>query len=418
MNFEFAIARRLFFRSDKTDGRSGQVRPAVRIATAGVALSVAVMLIAVAVVTGFKEEISGKVTGFGSHIQVTALTNNTTYETEAISVPDSLQDAIRSLDGIRYAGLFATKPGIIKTGDDFHGIVLKGVAPDYDFTFFTANLTEGEIPAFSPDSAPSRDVLVSRRVADIMRLRTGDTFLAYFIQESVRVRKFRISGLYDTGLVDFDKLFIIGDLRQVQSLNDWTADEASGLEILVNDYNRLEERADAVFGLTSNQFDRHQRSYYTRSIRELQPQIFSWLSLLDMNVVVILILMTAVSGFNMISELLILILDKTPLIGSLKAFGARDWSIRKIFLYQAGLLIGKGLLWGDAIGLSLCMAQKYLHIIPLDPSVYYVSTVPIHLTVGWALAINLATAVTAVLVLIIPSHVIARVSPAKSIRFE
>ena len=418
MNFEFTIARRIHFQPNREGGRNNQTKPAVRIATIGIALGLAVMLVAVAVVTGFKEQVSGKVIGFGSHIQITSLTNNTTYETEAVSFSDTLLSAIRGTEGIRYAGLFATKPGILKCDRDFHGIVLKGVSPDYDFTFFANNLIAGEIPHYSPDSAASKEVLLSRKIADLMQLNVGDTFLAYFIQESVRVRKFTVAGLYDTGLVDFDNLFIISDLRHVQSLNDWASDEGSGLEILVDDYNRLSERTEAVFQLATNRFDRHKRAYYTRSIRDLQPQIFSWLSLLDMNVVVILILMMAVSGFNMISELLILILDKTSLIGSLKSFGAHDWSIRRIFLYQAGFLIGKGLLWGNAIGIALCMIQKYLHVIPLDPTVYYVDTVPVHLTLGWVLALNIGTALLAILVLMLPSHVIAKISPAKSIRFE
>ncbi|MBP5318579.1 MAG: ABC transporter permease [Paludibacteraceae bacterium] len=418
MRFEYFIAQRIHFKpSDETQKQSRRVRPAVRIATIGIALGLAVMMIAIGVVTGFKKEVREKVIGFGSHIQITSLTNNNTYELEAVSFDSALVSQLRQTDGVRYVGPFCTKPCILKTSEDFQGMVLKGLDGHYHWDFFEKNLCEGQLPDFGTE-APSTEVLVSKTIADMMHLAVDDDFLVYLIQEDIRVRKFHITGIYNTGLQDFDKLFVLCDIRQVQQLNGWDNDEVSGLELLVSDYNRLDEITEKVHDRAANRFDRHNRSFYIRSIRDVQGQIFAWLDLLDMNVVVILILMLAVSGFNMISGLLILILDKTNLIGTLKAIGCRDWSVRKIFIYQAAFLIGKGLLWGNIIGLSLCLLQKYLHVIPLDPTVYYVDTVPVNLSVWHVLGLNFGTAAIALLMLLLPSYVIAKISPAKSIRFD
>lgn len=414
MNHEFAIARRIHFRNE---GKSHLSKPAVRIATTGIALGLCVMIIAVAVVVGFKQEVRNKLIGFGAHIQVTALTNNSTYETPPIAFSQGMLDSIAAVEGVKHIERYATKPAILKTSDNFEGVVLKGVESDYDWTFFSDNLVEGTIPVIG-DSAQSTDIIISRQTASKLGLKSGDAILAYFIQDNIKVRKLHITGIYSSGLGEFDRLFIIGDMRIVQSLNKWESDEASGLEILIDDWEKADETAQGIFAVTANRFDRNMQSYYTRTIAQIQPNIFAWLGLLDLNVIVILILMMTVAGFNMISGLLILILDKTNMIGTLKALGSRDWSIRRIFLYQSAFLIIKGLLWGNIIGLGLTIIQMAFHVIPLDSSIYFVEYVPVIINPLHVLALNIMAAAAAMLMILVPSHIIARISPSKAIRFD
>lgn len=417
MNLELFIARKIHFQTPAKKSKSNITKPAVRIAIAGIALGIAVMIISVGVITGFKHEIREKLIGFSSHIQITSLTNNNTFEMAPISFSATLVDSIKQIPEVRNTCFYCTKPAIIKTSNDFQGLAFNGVDNNYDWTFFKNNLKEGRLPDFS-DTLPSKEILISRKIASMLNISVGDGILTYFIQSNVRVRKFTVSGIYETGLQDFDKMFMIGDLRQVQSLNGWNSDEVGGMNIWVKNFNKSEETAYEIFETTANKFEQHGSTYYTRTIRELQPQIFGWLALLDTNVIVILILMMLVAGFNMISGLLILILDKTNMIGVLKSMGLRDWSIRKIFLYQSCFLIGKGLLLGNIFGICICLIQEYFKIIPLDPSVYYVDTVPIILQPTAIIGLNIMAAIVSLLMLLIPSHVIAKISPAKSIRFE
>jgi len=411
---EFDIAKRIHFNND--GGRLSE-KPAVVIATIGIALGLAVMIIAMGVVTGFKQEVRNKVIGFGSHIQITAFSNNSTYQMEPMSFPESLTDSIKAVPGVRHTQFFATKPAILKTDTDFEGVVLKGWSTDADLDFFKSNLKDGVFPQFG-DSDVCNDVLISEQTAARLGLKTGDPILAYFIEEKVRVRKFTVAGLYSTGLEEFDKLFVIGDIRHCQALNGWDEDEYCGMELLVDDYERVSDIAFDVFIVTSGRFDPHGTIYYVRSIREIYPQIFNWLDLLDTNVAVIIILMLLVSGFNMVSGLLILILDKTQFIGTLKALGSRDWSIRKIFLIQSSFLILKGLFWGNIVGIGLCLLQTNFHIMKLDASLYFVDYVPIILNWWHIIGLNILAAVTAMLMLLLPSAVIARIVPARAIKFE
>lgn len=417
MSLAHFIAHRIHFISDKKEGKN-VAKPAVRIATIGIALGLAIMLVAIAVVTGFKNEVSRKVFGFGSHIQITALTNNKTYELPPISVSDSTLHLLQGLDNVAYVQPYAIKPAILKTNNHFQGVVLKGVDSSYNWDFFASNLKEGTLPVIN-DSTASNQVIVSKQTANDLQLNVGDKLLTYFIQNNVRVRQFTISGIYETGLADFDKLFIIGDLQQIRLLNGWSQQEASGIEIAVHDINLLEETGYAIFQHTSYTYgEGHDNPYYTRTALELQPQIFNWLALLDMNMIVILALMMAVAGFTMISGLLILILEKTNMIGTLKALGANNWTIRKVFLYQATFLIGKGMLWGNVIGLFICLAQHYGKIIHLDPSIYFVDTVPIEITVWAWLLLNVGVALITLCMMLLPSHIIAKISPAKAIKFD
>jgi lipoprotein-releasing system permease protein len=334
-------------------------------------------------------------------------------------VSDTLTDELSAYPGIRHVERFATTLGILKTETDCQGIVLKGIDEHFDWTFFREYLTEGELFTIDPEKTTT-DVLISQYLADLLGLKCGDSFLSYFVRnvEEVRARKLRIRGIYNTGYLDYDKLFIIADIKQVIRLNDWESDAVSGLELFVDDYDRLDEIAEQLYFHMIDKKDRLDNTFYVRSIKELNPMIFNWLDVLDINVAVILVLMMAVAGFTMISGLLIIILERTRMIGILKALGQENRSIRKIFLYISSFLIGKGMLWGNVIGLAVCFIQSYFHLIPLDPSNYYLDTVPIDLSVTSWLLINLGTWGVSMLMMLGPSYLITQINPARTIRFE
>lgn len=412
MNLEYFIAKRIHFRQD----RKHVSRPAVRIAILGIAIGLAVMLLAVSIVTGFKKEIRNKTIGFGGHIQITNFDSNNTYELTPIVLNDTLKDELAAIPGVKHIQAFATKPGIIKTNEQFQGIVLKGIDENFDWDFFKSNLSEGDILHIS-DSLQNQAV-ISKHQADLFKLKLGDTFFAYFMQDQVRARKFTISGIYSTNFIEYDKLFILTDMRHIRQLNDWQDWEVSGYEILIQDFDKIDEIGDQVYFKTANKAQANGNMLYTQTIRDINPQIFSWLDLLDINVWVILFLMLAVAGFNMISGLLILILERTTMIGILKSIGATNWSVRKIFLYHSLFLIGKGMLWGNIIGLSICALQYFTGIIPLDSEAYYIATVPILFNWPLIIGLNIGTLLASILMMIGPSYLITKILPAKIIRYE
>lgn len=413
MNFEYYIAKRIHFQQ----GRKNVSRPAVRIAIIGMALGLAVMIIAIAVITGFKTEIQNKTIGFGGHIQLTNFDNNNTYEMKPIRMPQSLIDRISRIDDVRHVQKFITKPGIIKTDDEFQGIILKGVGEDFDWSFFGANMVEGNILSAESDTLRN-EIILSTYLANRLGLKLGDSFFTYFIQDNIRARKFTIVGLYSTDFVEYDKMFLLTDIRHVRKLNDWDEDSFSGLEILINDFNKIDSAGDAVYLATSNRFNDEGETYFTRTIKQLNPQIFGWLDLLDMNVWVILFLILAVAGFIMISGLLILILERTNMIGVLKSLGTTNWSVRKIFLYHSLFLVLKGMFWGNVTGLTICALQYYFGVIPLDPASYYTATVPVAFNWWFFLALNAGTLLASFLMMTGPSYLITKISPAKIIRYE
>lgn len=414
MNLELFIAKRIHFCKE---GDRQVTPPAVRIAILGIALGLAVMILAVAIIVGFKKEVRNKVIGFGSHIQITNFDNNTSFESTPIAVSDTLLQDLKSFPGIRHVEAYATKPGILKTDSDFQGIVLKGVDTDFDWTFFRDNLKEGALFTVQSDKTTT-DVLISKYLSDLLNLKVGESFLTYFVQEDVRARKFKVTGIYETGFEDYDKYFVIADIKQVRRLNGWDQDQVSGLELLVDDYDRLDPITEELYFYLAEKQDRTGNTFYTRSIKEMNPMIFEWLDILDINVVVILVLMLAVAGFTMISGLLIVILERTNMIGILKALGENNTSIRKIFLYVSFFLIGKGMLWGNLIGIALCLIQSHFRIISLDPSIYYLDAVPIDLNVFSLILLNVGTLCAAMLMMLGPSYLIMKIDPAKSIRFE
>ncbi len=383
----------------------------------GIALSLAVMIVAVAIVTGFKKEISNKVTGFGAHIQILNMDSNLSYETAP--VPSGLESVkrIREIEGIKNVQPFAIKAGIIKTGEEIHGAVLKGIDKSFDWTFIEEHLSEGELFHVN-DTVRTNNVVLSGSTARLLNLGVGDRFTMYFIQDPPRARTFTISGIYNTSLEQFDMLYIFADIKQVQRLNNWDMGEVSGYEVLIEKMDNLPEMAWLVREQVGIDFLEDGGRLRVETIEQKYAQIFDWLKLQDMNVIVLVILMVVVAGFNMISGLLILILERTNMIGILKALGTNNVSVRKIFMYQSAYLTLVGLFWGNLFGLGICLAQKYLNLMPLDPSSYYLDTVPINLNLLHLLMLNLGTMVITFLFLLIPSMIIARISPEKSIRFN
>lgn len=406
MNVEYFIAKRLF--TAKEENKS-YTKPILRIAILAIALSVAVMLLSVMVVTGFKNDISDKIIGFGSHITISSFSDNQSYETEPIQISDSLYTSILENPEVKHISTFATKAGIIKTNDEILGVVLKGVSSDYDWTFFNNNLVAGECFNVS-DSIKTNQVLISENSANTLDLGVGDDLIMYFVQNPPRVRKFEISGIYNTALTDFDKLFVMGDIKHIQSLNSWKNKQVGGVEIVVNNFNDLELVTEAVY-------EKIPYNLNAQSIKEKTPQIFDWLDLQNINVRVILILMLIVGGINMITALLILILERTKMIGILKALGANNWSVRRVFLYSAGHLILKGLFWGNCIAIGFAFLQKKFSIISLDSNIYYMNTVPINFDFTAILLLNVGTIIVCYLILIIPSIIITKITPVKAIRF-
>lgn len=403
---EWKIAQRLYF-SDQNNVRSS--RPAVRVALLGIMIGVLIMIVAISVVIGFKREITQKVAGFGSHIQVVNFDNNSTYELQPIRVTDSLLNAIRQIDHVTHISQFATKPGIIKTDSTFQGIVFKGT--DY-WDYFSQNIIEGTLPE------NENEILLSKELANSLRVKVDDRLLCYFIEDELRVRRLHVTGIYNTCMVEMDKVFVLGHIDMVRRLSEWDKDQVSGLEILVDDLLHLPEATESVYFATANRLDKDGNTLYTQNLQQLNPQIFGWLALLDMNVIIIIVLMLCVSGFSIITGLIILILDSIALIGTLKALGANDRFVRRIFVYQALMLIGKGMLWGNIIGLGVCALQYFTHMIPLEASSYYVSYVPMAFAWGWWLLLNIGTLLVSWLILLAPSAIVTQISPAKVMHFE
>ena len=400
------IASRLYFTENDTHRVS---RPAIRLSVAGVAIGIAVMIITLCIVIGFKHTITNKIAGFGAHVQVVNFDNNNTYEYLPIEVPDSLLDVLRALPHVTNAEPFVTKPAILKTAKSFQGVVLKGTE---SWTYFEHNLVRGTLPQ------SAEQVLISNDISRMMQIDCDDVVYCYFVGEQLRVRKMVVSGVYATGLAEWDLLFIIGLPKVVRQLNNWSPTQASGIEIAADKLSNIELVADEVYFATANRLDNEGNAYYTQTMEQLNPQIFSWLDLLDMNVVIIILLMLAVSGINIISGLIILILDSIQMIGTLKALGADNRFVRRIFIWQSAWLIGRGLLWGNIVGLALVAIQYFTHLMPLEAATYYVNYVPVAFPWVALIALNIGTLLVSLLVLLAPSAIVTHISPAKVMHFE
>ncbi len=415
MNLPLFIARRIYASDDH---RREVSRPAIRIATVGVAIGLAVMIITVSVVMGFKHTIRDKVVGFGSHIRVESFIAQQTASPVPVCISDSLYKKIKAIDGVKHVERYALTQGILKTDSDFLGVAFKGVDKDYDLKFIADHLIEGEIPKFSDVNA-KYDLLISKMTADKLSLKVGQRVFAYFVgNDDVRARKFTVTGIYETNLTQFDQLLCITDFRIPVKLNGWEKDQCSGAEILVDDFENLENVALQVLEKVNRTKDKYGESFTSQTIQELYPQIFSWLDLLDINVWIILVLMVCVAGFTMISGLLIIILERTQMIGLLKALGARNATVRHTFLWFAAFIISQGLFLGDVIGIGIVVLQQQTGFIHLDPASYYVDTAPMEFNIPVILLLNIATLLISIFVLIAPSFLISHIHPAKAMHFE
>ena len=415
MNLPLFIARRI----NGSEGQRREVsRPAIRIATIGVAIGLAVMIITVSVVFGFKHTIRDKVVGFGSHIQVENYMAQQLSAPVPISISDSLMNVMKQLPGIRHVERYALTQGILKTDDDFLGVAFKGVGSDYDTTFLSEHIVEGEMPKFS-DGQSKYPLLISRMMADKLQLKAGEKVYAYFIgNDDVRARKFTITGIYETNMTQFDQSLCFTDYNVPIRLNGWEPDQCSGAELLVDDFDQLDQVAEEVVAKVNRRTDKYGAIITSQTIREAHPHVFQWLELLDINVWIILALMICVAGFTMISGLLIIILERTQMIGILKALGMRNKTVRHTFLWFAAFIIGRGMLVGDIIGIGLVVLQQQTGFIHLDPASYYVDTAPMELNIPIIVLLNVVTLLVSLFVLIAPSFLISHIHPARSMRYE
>jgi lipoprotein-releasing system permease protein len=414
MNLPYFIAHRLI--KGRREGMSFS-RPINVIAIVGIAMGLAVMILAVAILTGFKQQIREKVVGFGSHIQIMNLDLNISFETTPISDTQEFISKIKRIPGIEHIEVFTTKAGIIKTDEDIQGVVLKGIGSDFDWSYFKSNMVDGSVFTVT-DTGRTDKVIISKKISDMLRLKTGDSFAMLFIQDPPRMRKFTISGIYETSLEEFDKMYVYCDIGHIKRLNGWRDDQVSGFEIFINDFGKLDEMTSSVRDAIGYKIIEEDTKFKVTNIRIKYPQIFDWLNFQDINVIIIILLMLIVAGFNMISGLLILILEKTNMIGVLKSLGAEDITIRRVFLYQAAYLIGKGLFWGNLIGIGLAYLQLKTGLITLDPTSYYIKTVPVNLQLTHILLLNAGTMAAIIVMLLVPSQLISRISPVKAIRYD
>ena len=411
---ESFVAHRLY--KDEQGSRK-MSRPAVLVAQTGVALGLAVMLVTIAVSLGFKYEVRAKAVGFGAHLHITNYRAEHSIEGSPIAADSALKAVLADFDEVSRVQCYVSKAGVFRTDSDFMGYILKGVGEDYDLSFYEAHLKEGEIPQFSADSI-SNSVVVSREIADRLQLSVGDRVDSYFLQGALRARRYTVAGIYETGFSEYDRLFVLTDMKAVQALNRWKTDQVTGVEVMLADFDEVESMNWELGTLLDRTEDSYGEEYLVQSVIDINPGLFAWLDVLDMNVWLILSLMIGVSAFTMISGLLILILERTQFIGILKALGACNRSVRSVFLRFALLIVWKGMLWGNVIGLGVCVLQKKTGLMTLDPQSYYLDTVPITFNWGGIIAVNIVMFVLSALVLIVPSGLISRIHPTKAMRFE
>jgi lipoprotein-releasing system permease protein len=407
VSLERFIAHRIvFYKPD----RQQISRPVVRIATAGIALGFAIMVLAVAIVGGFKKEIRDKLIGFNAHLQISHFDQNFSYESSPILDQPDLRKTLSGIKEIEHIQSYVTKAGILKSNGQLQGVVAKGINSDYDWSFFSKNLKSGSV--FKPsETKKSDEILLSTSLAKKLDVKCGDSLIMYFIQKPPRARKFKIAGIFETGFEEFDNLYLFCDIHQLQKLNDWKSDEISGLEIRIKDFDQLESATENIYNAIGADLN-------ARSIKDNFPQIFDWLSLQDINAVIIITLMIIVSGINMIAALLVIMLERIRMIGTLKALGAENTSIRNTFLWVATYIIGRGMLIGNLVGIGLVVMQHYFHVIPLDESSYYISFVPTEIVPLKLLLLNAGTLLLCVAMMLIPAWWIGRIRPSVSVRFN
>ena len=401
-----------------SEGNHKKSSPAVKIATIGVALGVATMILALAIVIGFKNRVAEKAIGFASHVRITGITDQLHTNTLPIAVDDSICDILLKSPEVISIGKCAEQSAVIKTEKEFSGVILKVIDSQYDNSFFKKSLVKGKLPTLT-DTITSNDILLSENIASKLQLNVGEKILCYFINnDKVKARKFNISGIYNTNFVEYDTFYALCDLKVLQSINNWENDQYTSLEIKIKEFDNTRAFARELRYSIIGDRDKYGNSYFVESALDMNPQLFNWLDLLDMNVWIIIVLMSLVAGFTIISGVLIIILEKTATIGTLKALGATNKFIRHTFSHLASYLILKGLLWGNAIGLSLCAIQHYWGIIKLDAKTYYISEVPIELNWILLLLLNIGTLAVLLFMVTLPTHIISKIKPAETIRFE
>ena len=412
MNFEYFIARRI---AAHKDYKSSISAPIIKIAILAISLGMITMLISVATSVGLQKKIKEKVSAFNGDLIITNFdTNNSDDSQVPISMQQDFYPNFTISDNVSHIQITASKGAVIRTQTDFEGVIVKGVGPDYNWSYFEDFLTQGVLPTYTAPQM-SNQVLISEYLANRLGLKVGDKALAYFFNKNSstppRTRAFTISGLYNSGFQQFDAQFIIGDIRHIQRLNKWEPDQIGAFELFVKDFDLIEQTNNEVYDAIGSMLD-------TQTIRNRFYAIFEWLELFDFNVILIIVMMIIVAGFNMITALLVLILERTKMIGILKALGSDNWSVRKIFIYNAMYLVGVGLFWGNIIGIGLLLLQQHFDLFALDPNTYYVSQVPVYLHWSYIVALNFGTLVLCFLILLIPSYIISKISPVKAIRFE
>ncbi len=412
MNFEYFIARRI---AAHKDYKSSISAPIIKIAILAISLGMITMLISVATSVGLQKKIKEKVSAFNGDLIITNFdTNNSDDSQVPISMQQDFYPNFSISDNVNHIQITASKGAVLRTQTDFEGVIVKGVGPDYNWSYFEDFLTQGMLPNYTAPQM-SNQVLISEYLANRLGLTIGDKALAYFFNKNSstppRTRAFTISGLYNSGFQQFDAQFIIGDIRHIQRLNKWEPDQIGAFELFVNDFDLIEQTNNEVYDAIGSMLD-------TQTIRNRFYAIFEWLDLFDFNLALIIVMMIIVAGFNMITALLVLILERTKMIGILKALGSDNWSVRKIFIYNAMYLVGVGLFWGNLIGIGLLLLQQHFDLFALDPDTYYVSQVPVYLHWSYIVALNVGTLVLCFLILLIPSYIISKISPVKAIRFE
>ncbi|OIQ30740.1 MAG: transmembrane permease [Bacteroidetes bacterium MedPE-SWsnd-G2] len=411
MNFEYFLAKRII--SSKAY-KSSVSAPIIKIGITAIAIGIIVMLIAIATGIGLQQKIRDKVVAFNGHVTISYYDFNASNESEhPLSLHQEFYPEFKTIDGIDHVQAVASKFGVIRTATDFEGVILKGVGDDYNWNYFSEFLVEGRLPEFG--STVSNEVIISKYLADRLNFKLGDSFQSFFMKKDFNkmpfIRAFTIVGIYNSGFEDLDKTYFLGDIRHVRRLNKWKGDEVGSFEVFISNPDLIAEKTVAIYDEIPSDLD-------AVSVERKYFSIFEWIKIFDKNTYGIITIMILVAAINMITALLVLILERTQMIGVLKALGANNWSIRKVFLYNATYLVGLGLFWGNAIGLSLLFIQKYFKVIPLDPSVYYVAEVPIYISLDYVLLLNVLTFVFCMLFLIIPSAIITKISPVKAIRFE
>ena len=411
MNFEFFIARRIIAAKDYKSSISA---PIIKIAITAIAMGLIMMLVSIATGVGLQKKIREKVSAFNGDIIITNFDTNFSNDSQIpISKNQEFYPDFNITEGVKHIQITASKGGVIRTETDFEGIIVKGAGADFDWQYFEDYLTEGTLPDYK--GKLNDDILISKYLANRLNLKVGETVRTFFFDKEgkngFRSRGFTIKGIYNSGFQQFDEQFIISDIRHIQKLNRWEEDQIGGFELFVDDFDAIGTIGNAVYNETGSTLD-------SQTIRDKYYSIFEWLDLFDFNIILIIGIMILVAGINMITALLVLILERTQMIGILKALGSSDWSVRKIFLYNAMYLIGVGLFWGNLIGVGLLVIQKYFKLFPLNPDTYYVSEAPVYLSLDYILLLNAGTFALCLLMLLIPSYIISKISPVQAIRFE